>query len=221
MAYVPYSSKCKVCNSQMRTFIQELYVSGLSPEKIWEYLQNIDDPIKAEIIQNENISSAAIRRHLNNHFDTEQEAKIKAAESKAKLETNRTKYQQGIDIVVNKINSLNYLIEKNIILIEELEGKPENYKTKYSAIAQLVNSTKGLVETVSKLTGDLKQEGTIDIAYFNTEISGFADIVISTIYQIDKQLDLDGKLNEAFVNEFKRQWDLKQQHIQNLTGGNN
>ena len=69
-----------------------------------------------------------------------------------------------------------------------------------------MNTVKGLIESLAKLTGDLKQEGTIDINFFNDEISLFADIVLRTIREIDFNLGLNGTLEEAFSTEFEKQW---------------
>ena len=80
-----------------------------------------------------------------------------------------------------------------------------------------MNTIKGLVETLGKLTGDLKQEGTIDINFFSNEITKFAEIVILTIRQVDKNLELGGKLELLFSQEFQKQWndyiDVQQKKI--------
>ena len=63
-----YSRQCKVCNSVFRNRIEELSLQGFNPQKIFSYLQAIQDPGEQKIVQKEQIKPSAIRRHLDNHF---------------------------------------------------------------------------------------------------------------------------------------------------------
>ena len=201
--------QCKVCNSQFRGLIEELYRQGMNPQKIFDYLQSLSDPMEKVAVKNENINPSSIRRHLDKHYNPIDESKIKVAETKKKIETSREKYQQGISIAVDKVNTIANIIETAMIRIEEVEELPGD-KSKHQFTIQYMNSIKGLVESLAKLTGELKQEGTIDINFFSNEITRFADIVLSTIRQIDKDMGLHNQLEYNFANEFKKQWELYQ-----------
>jgi hypothetical protein len=114
-----------------------------------------------------------------------------------------------VQITIDKINSLNHLIETSLIKLEEVEHISSESK-KHQYTIQYMNTIKGLIESLSKLTGDLKQDGAIDINFFNNEISSFAEIVLQTIRIVDRQLGLEGKLEVAFSKEFTKQWQNMQ-----------
>jgi len=215
---VAHVSQCKVCNSQFRNLIEQLHLNGLSPEKIYEYLGGLSDPNQQAVIQQEDIKPSSIRRHLKKHFNSEEGAKIKLAETKAKMSQSRNLYDEGIQIVVDKVNTVSHLIEVAMINIQELD-EHANKKERHSLTLQYMNSIRGMVETLGKLTGDLKQEGTIDINFFSNEISNFADIVLNTIRAIDKQTGMNGELEIIFAKEFGNQWQNYQDRQRRIVAG--
>ncbi|AEO93692.1 gp434 [Bacillus phage G] len=198
-------SQCKVCQSQFRNVIEQLHLNGLSPEKIFEYLSHLTDPNEKAVVQKENIKPSSIRRHLKNHFNSEEGSKIKIAETRARLTQSRNLYNEGVQITIDKVNTISHLIDSAMIRIEELDDHA-NKREKHSMTINYMNSIKGLVETLGKLTGELKQEGTIDINFFSNEIANFAEIVLQSIRSVDRQLGLNGQLEVTFAQEFGTQW---------------
>lgn len=216
---VMYEKRCKVCNSQFRNMIEQLHINGLSPEKIFEYLQNLTDPNEQALVSSEQIKPSSIRRHLDRHFSVEEGAKIKIAETKNKLEKSRSSFEAGVQATIDKVSHLSHLIEVAMINIQEVESTAGNQKTKHGQIIQYMNTVKSLIESLAKLTGDLKQEGTIDINFFNDEITIFADIVMRAIRSIDVQLGLNGELEGAFGAEFEKQWVTYQDRRDRIING--
>ena len=47
--------------SRHKGIIEELAIKKLSPEKIYEYLQNLTDPTDVKIVKEENIKPSSIR----------------------------------------------------------------------------------------------------------------------------------------------------------------
>jgi hypothetical protein len=200
-------SQCKVCNSKFRNVIEELSTKNMSPEKIYAYLQSLTDPEQQMLIVKENINPSSIRRHLKSHFKQDEVANVKLAETHSKIEYNRNLYKEGKEITVDKINSLNYMIEDAVTRIEEIEvdiSIPNSKK--YQLINQYMLTAKTLIESLAKLTGELKQEGTIDINFFSTEITSFANIVLECITELDNQLNLNGKVVNEFAGIFQKKW---------------
>lgn len=215
-----YSRQCKVCNSVFRNRIEELSLQGFNPQKIFTYLQAIQDPGEQKIVEKEQIKPSAIRRHLDNHFQKEEAVKVKLAETHSRIETSREMLQNGVSIAVDKINSLCHMVDVAMIKMEEVESDVTiNNKLKYQLTVQFMNTAKGLIESLAKLTGELKQEGTIDINFFTTEISVFVDIVLATIRSVDKQMGLKGELETKFSLEFQERWkDYRQKQTAILNG---
>lgn len=208
--------QCKVCKSKMRSLIEALYVKGFSPQKIYDYLQSLSNEDEKEIVQIENIKPSAIRRHMSNHYDQQDVAIIKNTSTQKRIEKARTAYQQGQEIMVDKVNAISMQIDIALAKMESLDSI-SNITMGHKLTIQYMNTIKGLIETLNKLTGDLKQEGTIDISFFNNEITKFAEIIVLTIRQIDTMLQLDGKLEQIFSEEFQKQWnnyiDIQQRKI--------
>lgn len=218
MSGVVNVSQCKVCQSQFRNLIEQLHLNGLSPEKIFEYLGNLSDPNQKAVVQQEDIKPSSIRRHLKKHFNSEEGAKIKLAETKAKVNQSRNLYNEGIQIVIDKVNTVSHLIEVAMINIEELD-EHANKKERHGITIQYMSQIRGLIETLGKLTGDLKQEGTIDINFFSSEISNFADIVLQTVRAIDKAQGMNGELEVQFAQEFGNQWQNYQDRQRKIING--
>ena len=213
-----YVKNCKVCNSKFRNTIENLYIQKMSPESIYKYLQNLENPPDKAIVQSEDINPSSIRRHIARHFDVKDGIVIKVVETEAKIEQSRSVYQQGVSIMVDKVNTVSHMIEVAMANIEDVEVNSRDHKTKHGLIIQYMNTVKGLVESLAKLTGDLKQEGNIDVNFFNNEITIFAEIVLATMNKIDSELELNGALEALFTKEFKSQWDaykMRQQRILN------
>lgn len=215
-----YIKQCKVCNSVFRNRIEELSLQGFNPQKIFSYLQAIQDPEEQKIVQKEQIKPSAIRRHLDNHFQKDEAVKVKLAETHSRIENSREMLQSGVSIAIDKINSLCHMIDVAMIKMEEVESDVTiNNKMKYQLTVQFMNTAKGLIESLAKLTGELKQEGTIDINFFTTEISVFVDIVLATIRSVDKQLNLHGDLENNFSMEFQERWnDYRNKQMAILNG---
>lgn len=216
--HVQIIKQCKVCNSDFRNLIEQLHLNDLSAEKIYEYLQNLSSAKDRAKIQEEDIRPSSIRRHLQNHFNSEDGSKVKLAETKARIEQSRNLLNQGVQITIDKINSLNHLIDMSLIKLEEVEHIQSDSK-KHQYTIQYMNTIKGLIESLSKLTGDLKQDGAIDINFFNNEISGFAEIVLQTIRIVDKQLNLNGQLEVLFAKEFAKLWQNMQERQSRFIDG--
>lgn len=218
MSGVMTVSQCKVCQSHNRSLIEQLHLNGLSPEKIFDYLSNLQDPTQASLILQENIKPSSIRRHLKKHFNSEEGVKIKLAETKAKVNQSRNLYDEGIQIVVDNVNTVSHLIEVAMISIRELD-EHTNVKERHQMTLQYMNNIRGMVETLGKLTGDLRQEGTIDINFFSNEISNFADIVMQTMRVIDKEMGMAGQLEVTFAQEFGNQWQNYQDRQRKIING--
>lgn len=215
MSGVKYVKQCKVCNSKFRNLIEELSTQGMSPQKVYDYLQSLTDTTEQEVVKREDINPSAIRRHMDRHFDLNDGAKIKVAETKSRIDQSRDSYKNGVAIIVDKVQSLSHMIEMAMIKLEEVE-QLNNPKAQHQYTISYMNTIKGLIESLAKLTGDLKQEGTIDINFFSNEIARFAEIVLSTVRQIDKDMGMNNQLEYNFATEFKRQWDdyqMRQQRI--------
>lgn len=217
---VTYVKACKVCNSVFRNRIENLYLEGFNPQRIFNYLQSLQDKNEQEIVQREDIKPSSIRRHLDNHFQKDEEIKARIVETHNKIEQSRDMLNNGVSITIDKINSLCHMIDVAMIKLEEVENDTTlNNKTKYQTTIQFMNTSKTLIESLAKLTGDLKQEGAIDINFFTTEISVFVDIVLATIRTVDKTLKLNGTLEQQFSSEFQTRWnDYKQKQVAIING---
>lgn len=217
---ITYVKSCKVCNSVFRDRIEKLSIDGFNPQKIFDYLQSIQDPNEQTIVQREDIKPSSIRRHLDNHFQKEEAVKIKLAETHSRIEKSRDMLNTGVSITIDKINSLCHMIDVAMIKLEEIESDESlNNKTKYQTTIQFMNTSKGLIESLAKLTGELKQEGTIDINFFTTEISVFVDIVLSTIRAVDKSLSMSGQIEQQFSIEFQNRWQEYRQKQMAIING--
>lgn len=220
MASVVHDSRCKCCNSAFKERIHSLALQGFNPQQIYNYLQNITDQNERLIVQREDIKPSSIRRHLDNHFDRSAEEKIKTAEVEDRLEISRNNLQSGIQITIDKVNSISHLIDSSLIKMEKLD-KDANIKgkDKYSLSIQYANSIKGLIESLNKLTSEMGEEATLDANFFNTEISIFADIVLATIRSCDNILGLEGQLEQIFAQEFRVQYgQYHAQQVQQING---
>lgn len=215
-----YVKQCKVCTSIFRNRIEELSLKGMNPQAIYDYLQSLQDPEEKDIVQKENIKPSSIRRHLDRHFKKEEVEKIKMAETHSRIEKSRQMLNDGVQIAIDKINSLCHMIDMSLIKLEEIETDATiNSKNKYMLVNQYMNTSKGLIESLAKLTGDLKQEGTIDVNFFSNEITTFADIVLEAIRATDKSLKLNGEIENIFGREFQSRWnDYKQKQIAVING---
>ena len=118
---VTYRKQCKVCNSKFRTLIESLHNQNMSPQKIYEHLQNLSDVAEQVAVQQEDINPSSIRRHMERHFNIAEGAIIKVAETQSRIQQSRDSYKQGVQIVVDKINTLSHLVEINMVHLEEAE----------------------------------------------------------------------------------------------------
>ena len=215
-----YVAQCKVCNSYFKSRIENLSMQGFNPQQIYDYLQNIQDSNEKAIVQRENINPSAIRRHIDRHFTGDTMEKTKIVEVQDKIHQSRRNLQEGIAIAIDKINAMSHMIDTTLLKIEEIESDSTlNNKTKYTLTNQYINTTKGLIESLSKLTGDLKDESTIDTQFFINEINNFGDIVLSAIRSADKILGLNGELEITFAAEFQNAYqDYKIKQIAQING---
>lgn len=200
-----YVAQCKVCNSVFKGRIENLSLQGFNPQQIYDYLQTIQDPNEKAIVIREDIKPSAIRRHIDRHFAGDIVEKTKIAEVQDKIHQSRRNLQDGIAIAIDKINSMSYMVDSALLKLEEIEHDSSlSNKIKYQLTNQYMNTAKGLIESLSKLTGDLKDESTIDAQFFINEINNFGDIVLAAIRSCDKILKLGGELEQTFAIEFQQ-----------------
>lgn len=212
-------TQCKVCNSRMRDRMEALYSKGFSIQKIYDFLHDLQDEADKAIIAEENIAMTSMYRHFSKHYNEDDNKKLENIELRGRAQRSRSLYNEGLTVVVDKINTLNHMIDLSLINIEELEKTNDRSKERHQLTVGYMNSVRQMVETLGKLTGDLRQEGTIDINFFNNEIHMFADMVIGTIRELDHKLNLQGLLEREFVVEFKDQWDAYRDRQQRLESG--
>lgn len=198
--------KCKVCMSKHRNIIEQLSCKGFSPEKIYQYLQDMTDPADRRIVKEENIAPSSIRRHLQRHFDQRDEFLAQDARIKSKVKQDREDYRQGLKINIDKANTLSHMIELALTRLEEVEQLSEAKKHQYTI--GYMGQIKSLIDELNKVSGNIKQEGTIDSNFFRNEIHTFAEIVLSTIRALDMQYGMNFELEIAFTEEFKKQMEL-------------
>ena len=203
-----YEGRCKVCKSKHRGIIEQLSCKGFTPIKIYEYLQSLTDEIDRKIVEEENITPSAIRRHLQKHFDQRDDFLIKEAKLKSRVEKKRTDYEQGLKINIDKANTLSHMIELALTRLEEVEQLSETKKHQYTI--GYMGQIKGLIDELNKVSGSIKEEGTIDANFFKNEITTFAEIVLSTIRALDIQYKMNFELEIAFKEEFIKQYKLYQ-----------
>jgi len=215
---VVYVAQCKVCNSHFRNLIEELHTGGMSPQKIYNYMRGLSDPEQQKIVESEDINPSSIRRHMDRHYDVQDGVKIKMAEIKSKVDKSRDNYKRGVQTVVDKVLTISHMIDLALIKMEEVE-QLQNPRDKHQYTIQYIARVKDLIESLGKLTGDLKQEGTIDVNFFGNEIERFADIVLSTIRSIDKQMDLNYELEHRFAEEFNKQWTAYISRYEKIVSG--
>lgn len=192
--------------SRHKGIIEELAIKKLSPEKIYEYLQNLTDPTDIKIVQEENIKPSSIRRHLQRHFDEKEDLLVKDATIKSKIKTSRTKYQDGRKINIDKANTISHLIEVALARMEEVETLSDTKKHQYTI--GYMGQIKSLVDELDKVSGAIKQEGTIDSNFYRKQIDTFAKIVLSTIRALDQKYKMNYQLEVDFSSEFKKQMEL-------------
>jgi hypothetical protein len=198
--------KCKVCKSKYRNLIETLHTKGFNPQKIYDYLQSLSDPDEKAIIIKEDIKPSAIRRHIDRHYDAQEKKVIESTSTQTRIEKARNDYKEGRDITINKVNAISMQIDIALAKMESLDNM-SNEAMNHKLTISYMNTIKGLIETLGKLTGELKQEGTIDVNFFGDEITKFAEIVVLTIRSADNRLGLNGELENVFSEEFKKRWD--------------
>jgi hypothetical protein len=157
-------------------------------------------------VRQENVSTSSIYRHFKKHFNTELNSKIAVIEVRDKVQQARSLYREGFQVAFDKVNTLHHLVEVSMLNIEELERSHDRSKDRHELTIKYMSGIRGMIETIAKLTGDLKQEGTVDINFFNNEIHIFADIVLEAIREVDGVLELNGALEQVFFTQFKQRW---------------
>jgi hypothetical protein len=98
------------------------------------------------------------------------------------------------------------MIELALARMEEVESLSDVKKHQYTI--GYMGQIKGLIDELSKVSGAIKEEGTIDSNFYRTEINTFAEIVLSTIRVLDAQYNMNYELETAFSEEFKKQMIL-------------
>ena len=200
--------QCKVCMSKHRTIIEELARKQLSAEKIYEHLQSLTTTRDVKIVKTENIKPSSIRRHLQRHFNDQDELLTRDATIKTQTRTDRQDFDAGKKILIDKVNTIAYMIKLALTRLDEVDQLSDSKKQQYTVA--YMGQVKGLVDELSKISGSIKEEGTIDANFFKTEINTFAEIVLMTIRVLDQQYSMNYELETAFTTEFKRQWELYQ-----------
>lgn len=213
-----YERKCKVCNSSFKSLIEDLSNQNLNPRQIMDYLRSLTDPVQINQLENESLSESAIRRHLDKHFNVKTGAQIKIAETKHKIQQSRETYKSGVSIVIDSVATISHMIDLALINMEDLDNMPDG-RQKHQLTINYMTTVKNLVEEFAKLTGELKQEGSVDVNFFSTQITEFANIVMATISKLDEKMNLDNKLESAFAQEFKKQWELYKATQQKMING--
>ena len=196
--------QCKVCMSKHKGIIEELAIKKLSPEKIYEYLQNMRDPKDQKIVKEEDIKPSSIRRHLQRHFNEKEDLLVRDATVQSKVKSSRQNYQDGRKINIDKANTVAHMIELALARIEEVETLSDVKKHQYTI--QYMSTIKGLVDELNKVSKDIQDSGTIDGKFYQTQIDTFAKIVLSTIRALDQQYEMNYQLELAFTDEFKKQF---------------
>lgn len=192
--------------SKHKGIIEALAVKKMSPEKIYEYLQSMTDPVDKKIVRQENIKPSSIRRHLQRHFDEKEDILVQDANVKSKIKSSRKKYKDGVKINIDKANTLSHMIELALARMEEVETLSDAKKHQYTI--GYMGQIKGLIDELDKVSGAIKEEGTIDSNFYREEIDTFAKIVLSTIRALDVQFKMNFQLELAFTEEFKKQMQL-------------
>jgi len=100
------------------------------------------------------------------------------------------------------------MIELALTRLEEVEQLSETKKHQYTI--GYMGQIKGLIDELNKVSGSIKEEGTIDANFFKNEITTFAEIVLSTIRALDIQYKMNFELEIAFKEEFIKQYKLYQ-----------
>lgn len=200
--------QCKVCNSKHRLIIEKLHTQGVSAQQIYNYLHSLQDDESKEIVEKEALTVSGIRRHLVKHFDSVEADLIQEADTQRKIIDARQRYSEGKAATINKVNVISSQIDITLAKIESLDHiyKP-NDKTGHQLYIQYMKLVKDLIESLAKLTGELKQEGTIDVNFFGTEITKFAEMVLLAIRRVDRQLQLNGQLETLFSEQFCTLWE--------------
>lgn len=148
-----FEAKCKVCNSKAKNIIENLYIENMNPRQIMEYLTSAaanDEKVKA-ILDAENLSESAIRRHLDRHFNVKAGAQIKVAETQNKLQESRTAYKKGVRKVIDSVGTLSHLIDVALINLESLDEMPDA-RQKHQLTISYMASIKNMIDEFSKLT---------------------------------------------------------------------
>lgn len=207
---------CKVCNSKLRNYIERLATQGFTPELIYEHLMTTSEKTM-EIVTQDKIVPSNIRKHIQRHFNEQQLEKVNIISNKQKIEEARESYYQGRAKTINKINLINLQIDTALTKMESLDNL-KDIKLQHDFTIKYMTTIKGLVETLNKLTENLKDEN-IDVQFFGDEITKFADLVLVTIRRVDKELQMNGKLEEIFAQQFVEAWkeyiNLQNQKLNN------
>ena len=202
---VRYEQRCKVCNSHFRDVIENLCNEGLNPRQIFEYLNSLNDATEKQIFEKEGLKEATIRRHLERHYDIKLGTKIRMAHAKARVQKSRDNFRTGVAMRVDSISTISHLIDLALINIEELDSFPDG-RQRHQLTINYMGQIKSLIDEFSKLTGELKQEGTIDVNFFSAQVNEFAQIVMATISKMDERFNLNSQLIYEFGTEFTKQF---------------
>lgn len=200
-----YEKNCKICNSYFKNAIEEMYNRGLNAKQIYEALFLSQNSQELQILQQEAFTEAHIKRHLEKHYNEKASTYIRSTTNKAKLKKAREDYKKGQQIKIDTIQTISHLIDVALIKMESLDDFPDGRQAHQLTI-NYMSIIKNLIDEFSKLTGELKVENTIDINFWNVQITEFANIVIKTIRKMDDKFKLNNALAYEFGKEFQIQW---------------
>lgn len=200
-----YEQRCKVCNSYFKNTIEEMYDKGLTAKQIFEALHLTQDPSELETLKKEFLTEQIINRHLTKHYNPRMTASIKSVTNKTKLQQARENFKNGRQSKIDTVMTISHLIEVALIKLESLDEFPDGRQAHQLTI-NYMSIIKNLIDEFSKLTGELKIENTIDINFWNVQITEFANIVINTIRKMDVKFNLNSQLEYSFGQEFQKQW---------------
>lgn len=215
---VKYEPKCKVCNSHFKTIIERMYNEGLNVRQIYEYLRNQKDPAERHIFEQEDLKEATLRRHLNKHYNIKAAAKVHLSATKSRIAQSRENFRTGVAMRVDAVSTLSHLIDIALINLEELDSFPDG-RQRHQLTINYMAQIKSLIDEFSKLTGELKQEGTLDVNFFSTQITDFAQIVLATVSKMDDKFNLNSKLTYAFGEEFRKQFLIYKETQRKMVSG--
>ena len=137
-----YDTIVKNVSHSMEISVYDVRVKFIEQDENYTYLMNTG---KLESKAPSPISRVDVKETEDCKFKTEEE----------KLKNT---YLSDISIMVNKVNTINHLIETAITGLESAKKEFYGQKLEHTLTIQYINTIKGLMETLDRLNKDLKQK---------------------------------------------------------------